>query len=166
MTNKGLTNAGITENDHVRARQVLAFAAAAQLPAADQAWLESHLEACDSCRAFAQDAGDLVRALRSIPVAADRTLVAATQIRVQLRARELRQRDERLWLVGVSCVVVTLTAVLTNLACWRGFTWLVERTHISAAAWPVAFVALFIVPALAASVLLLAQGTHLADHNR
>ena len=79
---------------------------------------------------------------------------------------ELRQRDERLWLVGVSCVVVTLAAVLTNLACWRGFAWLVERTHISAATWPVAFVALFIAPALAASVLLLAQGTHLANHNR
>jgi predicted anti-sigma-YlaC factor YlaD len=161
-----MNNTAITKNDHVRARQMLALADAAQLPAADRAWLESHLEACDSCRAFAQDAGDLVRALRSIPVAADRTLVAATQMRVRLRARELRQRDERLWLVGVSCVVVTLTAALTNLACWRGFTWLVERTHISAATWPVAFVALFIAPALAASVLLLAQGTHLANHNR
>jgi len=166
MTDKGITNTGLPNNDHVRARQMLSLADAEQLPAADRAWLESHLEACDSCRAFAQDAGDLVRALRSIPVAADRTLVAATQMRVRLRARELRQRDERLWLVGVSCVVVTLTAALTNLACWRGFTWLVERTHVSAATWPVAFVALFIVPALAASVLLLAKGTHLAEHNR
>ena len=65
-----------------------------------------------------------------------------------------------------SCVAVTLTAAFTNLACWRGFAWLVERTHISAATWPVAFVALWIAPALAASVLLLALGTHLADHNR
>jgi hypothetical protein len=61
---------------------------------------------------------------------------------------------------------VTLTAVLTNLACWRGFGWLVERTHVSGAAWPLAFVGIFIVPALATSVLLLAKGTHLADHSR
>lgn len=160
-----MTNTGMTNNDHVRARRMLALADAGQLPTADRAWLESHLEACDSCRAFAQDTGDVVRALRSIPVAADRTLVAATQMRVRLRARELRQRDERLWLVGVSCVAVTLAAAFTNLACWRGLTWLVERTHISAATWPVAFAALWIVPALAISVLLLAKGTHLADHN-
>jgi hypothetical protein len=108
----------------------------------------------------------VVRALRAVPVAADRSLVATTQMRVRLRARELQQREERMWLVGVSCVLVTLTAGLTNLACWRGFTWLVERTHIPAATWPVALVALWIVPALTAGVLLLARGTHLADHNR
>jgi hypothetical protein len=71
-----------------------------------------------------------------------------------------------MWLVAISCVAVTLTAVVTNLACWRGFNWLVERTHVSDIAWPIAFVAFFIVPVLAASVLLLAKGTHLADHNR
>ncbi len=153
-------------NDHERARQMLSLGGDSDLSNAERAWLESHVEACESCRVFAQDAGDVVRALRAIPVAADRSLVATTQMRVRVRARELRQREERMWLVGVSCVAVTLTAALTTLACWRGFTWLVERTHISAAAWPVAFVGLWIVPTLAASVLLLAHGTHLADRNR
>jgi len=167
MTDIGTINKGMADhNDHERARQMLALGDAGQLPSADHAWLESHLEACESCRAFAQDASDVVRALRAIPVAADRSLVTATQMRVRVRAREMRQREERMWLVGVSCVAVTLTAGFTNLACWRGFTWLVERSHVSVATWPVAFVALWIVPALAASVLLLAQGTHLADRNR
>ncbi|MGD0823975.1 MAG: hypothetical protein ABR908_05295 [Terriglobales bacterium] len=162
MNNKGVTD----HNDHERARQMLALGDATDLSGAGRAWLESHLQACESCRAFGQDAGDVVRALRAVPVAADRSLVATTQMRVRLRARELQQREERMWLVGVSCVLVTLTAGLTNLACWRGFTWLVERTHIPAATWPVALVALWIVPALTAGVLLLARGTHLADHNR
>ena len=162
MTNKGKTD----NNDHERARQMLALGEASDRSSADHVWLESHLEVCESCRAFGQDASDVVRALRAIPVAADCSLVATTQMRVRLRARELRQREERMWVVAVSCVLVTLTAGLTNLACWRGFAWLVERTDISAATWPVAFVALWIVPALAASVLLLAQGTHLADRNR
>jgi predicted anti-sigma-YlaC factor YlaD len=153
-------------DDHARARQMLALGDTGQLSAADQTWLERHLGACEGCRTFAQDATDMVRALRSIPVAADRSLVAATQMRVRQRARELRQREERMWLVAVSCVAVTLTAVVTNLACWRGFGWLVERTHVSGAAWPLAFVGIFIVPALATSVLLLAKGTHLADHSR
>jgi predicted anti-sigma-YlaC factor YlaD len=167
MTDMGTINKKMTDhNDHERARQMLSLGGDSDLSNADRAWLESHVEACESCRVFAQDAGDVVRALRAIPVAADRSLVATTQMRVRVRARELRQREERMWLVAVSCVAVTLTAVFTNLACWRGFTWLVERIHISAATWPVAFVALWIVPALAVSVLLLAHGTHLADRNR
>ncbi|MGA7559676.1 MAG: zf-HC2 domain-containing protein [Terriglobales bacterium] len=165
-TIKKMTDNNDNDHDHERARQMLSLGGDSELSGAERAWLESHMEACESCRAFAQDAGDVVRALRAIPVAADRSLVATTQMRVRLRARELRQREERMWLVGVSCVAVTLTAAFTNLACWRGFAWLVERTHISAATWPVAFVALWIAPALAASVLLLALGTHLADHNR
>jgi predicted anti-sigma-YlaC factor YlaD len=150
-------------HDHDRARRLLALAE--PLSASERAWLDGHRETCDSCRAFAQDTVELIRALRSVPVAADRTLVTTTQMRVRQRARELRQRDERMWLVGVSCALVTLTTAVTNIACWRGFTWVVERTHISAGIWPVAFVALWIVPALVASVLLLASGTHLADHN-
>jgi predicted anti-sigma-YlaC factor YlaD len=167
MTDKKMmTDHNDSDNNHARARQMLALGGDSDLSNADRAWLQSHLEACESCRAFDQDAGDVVRALRAIPVAADRSLVATTQMRVRARARELRQREERMWLVSVSCVAVTLTAAFTNLACWRGFGWLVERVHISAATWPVAFVALWIIPALAASVLLLAHGTHLADRNR
>jgi predicted anti-sigma-YlaC factor YlaD len=150
---------------HDRARRLLALADVEPLPGSERTWLNDHLGTCESCRAFALDAGELVRALRSVPVAADRTLVTTTQMRVRQRARELHQRDERIWLVGVSCALVTLTTLITNIACWRGFAWLVEHTHISADIWPVAFVALWIVPALAASVLLLANGTHFADHN-
>ncbi len=167
MTDMETTNRKMADhNDHERARQMLSLGGDSDLSSTDRAWLESHLEACESCRVFAQDASDVVRALRAIPVAADRSLVATTQMRVRVRARELRQREERMWLVGVSCVAVTLTAGFTNLACWRGFGWLVERVHISAATWPVAFVALWIIPALAASVLLLAHGTHLAERRR
>jgi predicted anti-sigma-YlaC factor YlaD len=152
-------------NDHERARMLLALADAASLAAAECAWLEKHLESCEPCRTFSQNTGDLVRALRSVPLAADRTLVITTQWRVRQRARELRQRQERMWLVGLSCVLVTLTAVLSNLAFVRGFGWLVEHSHISAGLLPVVFVGFWIVPVLAASVLFLAHGTHLADHS-
>jgi len=161
-TDKKMTD----HNDHERVQQMLSLGGDSDLSNTERAWLENHLEACESCRGFAQDASGVVQALRAIPVAADRNLVATTQMRVRTRARELRQREERIWLVAVCCVAVTLTAVFTNLACWRGFNWLVARIHLSAATWPMAFVALWIVPALAAGVLLLAHGTHLADHNR
>jgi predicted anti-sigma-YlaC factor YlaD len=152
-------------DDHERARMLLSLADAEPVPAAERSWLESHLEACDDCRGFAQNTGDLIRALRSVPVAADRTLVHTTQMRVRQRARELRRRDERLWLVAASCVLVTLAALVTNFAFWRGFAWFAEHAHVSASLGPVVFVALWIVPALAAGVFLLAHGTHLAEHN-
>ena len=149
-------------NDHERARMLLALGETDG--AGESAWLTGHLEQCEACRVFSQESTEVIGALRSIPVAASRSLVTTTQARVRQRARELQRRRERLWLVAVSCTLVTLTAILTNVVCWRGFEWLVEHSQVSAALWPLAFVGLWIVPALGASVLLLAHGTHLADH--
>ena len=158
-------------NAHERARQLIALSGPEALSAADRredqpsnAWLAAHLEACASCRAFAENAAETIRGLRSIPIAAERSLVSTTQMRLRRRALELQRHRERLWMVSVSCTAVTLCALLSTVALWRGFEWLGARAHLASSVWQVAFLVFCVMPALVAAILLLAKDTHLPDH--
>jgi hypothetical protein len=103
--------------------------------------------------------------LRSVPVAADRALVRTTQMRVRLHADQLRHRQERMWLVWMSCILVGLSAAITTPFLWRGFEWLGRSAHVSNPVWQVGFMVFWISPALAASLIFLARGIHLTDAN-
>jgi predicted anti-sigma-YlaC factor YlaD len=160
-----------TENDaHERARELIALAGPQVLSdqASSNAWLAAHLESCDPCRTFAENAAETIRGLRAIPIAAQRSLVSTTQLRVRRRALELQRHRERLWLVSVSCAAVTLCALLSAAALWRGFEWLGGRAQLSPSVWQVGFLVFCVMPALVTAILLLARGTqfdtHLADH--
>jgi anti-sigma factor RsiW len=154
----------MTDNVHERAQALIALADAQKVSAPDRTWLDRHLGECSACRAYASDTRDVIHALRSWPVAASSSLVAATQLRVRLRALELQRRHERLWLVTISCGLVTLSAGLTTLLAWRGWEWLGQQLQISSLAWQAFFVLVWIAPALIAGVMLLAKGTHLGEH--
>ncbi|MFZ1051503.1 MAG: hypothetical protein WBP65_08000 [Candidatus Sulfotelmatobacter sp.] len=157
---------------HERARKLIALAGPETLSAADRpsdqrssnAWLAAHLETCASCRAFAENAAQTIHGLRAIPIAAERSLVSTTQIRVRRRALELRRNRERLRLVSVSCTAVTLCALLSTVVLWRGFEWLGERAQLASSVWQVGFLVFCVMPALVAAILLLAKDRHLADH--
>ena len=150
-------------NAHERARQLIALAGPESDAdrASSNAWLIAHLETCAPCRAFAENAAETVRELRAIPIAAERGLVSATQIRVRRRALELQRQRERMWLVLVSCAAVTLCTLLGTAALWLGFEWLGVR---DSSVRQIAFLIFGLVPALVAAILLLAKDAHMAHH--
>ena len=153
------------DNDaHERARRLVALAGPESLSGPDQAWLAAHVETCASCRAFAENAAETIRELRGIPTAAERSLVSTTQMRVRRRALELQRQRERVWLVSVSCTAVTLCALLSAVALWRGFEWLGTRAQLASSVWQFGFLVFCVLPALVAGILLLAKDTHMADH--
>ncbi len=149
--------------DHEKARELIACGAA-DLEGAEQTWLRSHLEGCESCREYAVSAEKLVRSMRAVPVAADRTLVRTTQLRVRARARELRQRQERMVFVAICCAVVAISSVITTPLIWQGFEWLGRWNRLPNPVWQVAFVLFWIAPTMAASLLFVAHGTHLSSN--
>jgi anti-sigma factor RsiW len=151
----------MTRNPHDEARELIALGEG--LPEAQQARLRAHLDECEACRHYGEAANGVVRALRSLPIAADSRLVHATQMRVRFHASRLRETRERMWLVGMACLGVGLSATLTVPFLWRLFAWMGERAGVSTLVWQTGFVFFFIVPALAVSVLLLARGTHLTN---
>jgi predicted anti-sigma-YlaC factor YlaD len=162
----------VNTDAHERARKLIALAGSQELSPADRisdqpssnAWLAAHLETCASCRAFAENVGETIRGLRAIPIAAERSLVSTTQMRVRRRALELQRQRERLWLVSVSCTAVTLCALLSTVALWHGFEWLGTRARLASSVWQVGFLVFCVMPALLVGILLLAKDKHLADH--
>jgi predicted anti-sigma-YlaC factor YlaD len=160
------------QREHDRARKLIALARPETLSAPDNssenAWLAAHLEACASCRAFVDNVRETIYGMRGFPIAARRSLVSATQMKVRRRALELQRQRERMWLVAVSCAVVTLCGSLSAAALWRGFQWLGAETQLASSVWQVSFVVFCIMPALIAGIVMLARGTqfnsHFAEH--
>ncbi len=149
-------------NEHDEARELIALGDA--VSDAQQAWLRAHIDECEACRQYAATANGVVRSLRSLPLAADARLVRATQMRVRFHASRLREARERMWLVGMACLAVGLSATLSVPFLWRLFAWMGEQAGVSTVVWQTSFMVFFIVPALAVSVLLLARGTHFAGN--
>jgi predicted anti-sigma-YlaC factor YlaD len=152
----------VIPNPHQQAHELIACGTH-DLSDSQQAWLRTHLNECRSCRDYAQAAEQFVRSLRSVPVVADLALVRTTQMRVRLRSRELLQRQERMWLVWMSCVLVGLSVAISTPFLWLGWEWLAARAHVSGPVWQVGFMIFWLSPAVAASLLFLARGIHLTD---
>jgi predicted anti-sigma-YlaC factor YlaD len=148
---------------HEEARQLIALGE--DLSHAQQIWLSAHLQDCVTCRDYAEVAERVFRALRSQPVTADRRLVAATQLRVRFHARRLREVRERMWLVGMACFSVGLSATLTVPLVWRLFAWMGAWAGLSKGVWQTGFACFWIAPALVVSVLLLTRGTYLMTNH-
>jgi predicted anti-sigma-YlaC factor YlaD len=149
-------------NVHDEARELIALGEG--LPEAQQVWLRAHLGECEACRQYAESAGTVLRTLRTLPLAADARLVRATQMRVRFHAARLRETRERMWLVGMACLGVGLSATLSVPFLWRLFAWMGERAGVSTLVWQTGFMFFFIAPALVVSVLLLVRGTHLTNN--
>src|SRR6266567_7313302 len=113
----------MTRNAHDEARELIALGEG--LSDSEQAWLRAHQ--CEACRHYAEAANGVVRTLRSLPLAADSRLVRATQMRVRFHASRLRETRERIWLVGMACLGVGLSATLTVPLLWRLFAWMGEH---------------------------------------
>ena len=157
-------SASVNRDPHQQGRELIACGSQ-DLTDSQQTWLPAHLDGCASCRDYAQAAEQFVRSLRSVPVAADLTLVRTTQMRVRLHAGQLRQKQERLWFVCVSCILVGLSAAVTTPLLWRGFEWIGGWAQVSSPVWQVGFMVFWISPALAVSLIFLARGIHLTDAN-
>ena len=151
---------------HDLARELIACTGAEEITEERRSWLRAHLEQCASCREYADAASQLGSALRSIPFAAGSSLVGSTQLRVRQRAHELREQNERIRLVWMSCILLAISGAVTTPLLWEGFQWLGERLGISSAVWQLGFAVFWTAPALAASVLMVARGIHLDTRNR
>jgi len=151
----------MTRNAHDEARELITLGE--DLQDAQQLWLRAHLDKCEVCRHYAEAVNGVVRSLRALPLAADSRLVRATQMRVRFHASRLRETRERLWLVGLACLGVGLSATLTIPILWRLCAWIGAWAGVPALIWQAGFVFVFIAPALGVSVLLLARGTHITN---
>jgi len=154
----------MTRDIHEQAREFIALGGVDDIPEAERARLQTHIHECESCREYAEACGAAIRSVRAVPIAAGPALVHTTQIRVRERARQLREKQERLWLVWMSCLGVSLSAAITTPLLWRGFAWIGHWAEVSSPVWQTGFAMFWIAPALVTSVLLLGRGVHIAGN--
>jgi ferric-dicitrate binding protein FerR (iron transport regulator) len=153
----------MTRDVHQQAREWIVLTGAGGLSDAQQSQLQAHLRECDLCQKYAEDSSQVIRSLRSVPMAATPLLVRRTQARVRQHAQLLRQQRERLWMVGVTCAGVGFSAAVTIPIMWKIFSWMGTWAGVSSPVWQTGFTVFLIAPALLVSVLLLLRGVRLTD---
>lgn len=107
---------------HARAERLMGQEAVEGVTPAERQWLDRHLEACARCAGQARAVERAIRNLRSITVPTPPGLAGRTQLRVYLRAQELRPRPAA-WALWISFALSWLLGVASAPLVWRGFEW-------------------------------------------
>ncbi len=139
---------------HERARQLMAGGSTDN-------WLESHVRECAECGRYREQIESVVRALRSVSAMPSPGLVSATQLRVRLRARELRDREARLRPLWIACTVAILLSFVTTPYLWMGFSWAAHSLGLPDLLWQTGFVMAWAMPAILVASLAIAWRTQL-----
>src|SRR2546430_16393906 len=71
-------------------------------------------------------------------------------MRVRLRALDLQRQQERLWVICVCCVTVTLGTAFTTAVLWRGLAWMGQQARLPGPVWQIGLAALGLMPAIVA----------------
>lgn len=147
----------MTQDMHQRARHLTAAARVEGISAADQAWLEEHLETCAACAQDAAETRRALEALRWMAVNADPGMVRATRLQMRMRARELDEARSRSLLLWASGVFTTAFGMVTLPLLWRGFAWAGQQLHLPDAIWQLVFMAAWFLPAVVVALMLWKQ---------
>jgi hypothetical protein len=153
----------MSEDAHARAGHLIAQERVEGISVEERQWLNRHLLECGRCVDEARATEEAVRALRGVAVALPRALASRAQMRVRLRAQELRELEPRLRMVWIVCVVSWASGIASAPYVWRAFAWLGERTGAPKLVWEVGFGLWWTIPALIAAVVLLLENARKTD---
>src|SRR5262249_28276046 len=117
----------------------------------DDRWLAEHLAECESCAAADTQMTEALAAMRSMQISLPRNLAARTQMRVRLRAEELREHGPANRLIWAVAVMSWIFGLATAPLVWRGFAWVGGELHLPKLVWMAGVVLWWAVPALVAT---------------
>jgi len=140
---------------HVQANELLSRRRVEPLSRQDEGWLAAHLAECDSCAAEDARMADALAALRGMPINLPRSLASRTQLRVRLRAEELREHGPASRLIWAVACMSWIFGLATAPFVWRGFAWVGGELHLPKLVWITGVVLWWAVPALVATGIVL-----------
>ena len=118
----------MTNDLHVRARNLIAQGGIEHVSSDDQRWLEAHLAECESCANEQRQLRESLSALRAMHLDLPANLATRTQFRVRMRAEELREKEPAKKFVWAIAAVSWALGVSTAPWVWRGIEWLGQET--------------------------------------
>ena len=136
---------------HIRAQKLIAQQRVEGITREEEFRLAAHLAECESCAAFAREMEQALSAFRGVTAEVPRGLVNRTQLRVRLRAEELRERAPGRALMWAIAAVSWALGVATAPWVWRGFEWIGDQAGLSKPVWELGVVLWWAVPALIAT---------------
>jgi predicted anti-sigma-YlaC factor YlaD len=113
----------MTNDLHVRAKNLIAQGGIEHVSSDDQRWLEAHLAECESCANEQRQLRESLSALRTMHLDLPANLVSRTQFRVRMRAEEPAKKF--VWAIAA---VSWALGVSTAPWVWRGIDWLGQET--------------------------------------
>jgi predicted anti-sigma-YlaC factor YlaD len=137
-------------NLHERAERLIAQERVEGLADSDAGWLASHLNECAACSDLSESMNRALASMRANGVELPRGLAARTQLRVHLRASELREHSPTRRVLWAITAASWGLGVATAPWIWRGFAWFGEHTGLPRPLWQMGFVLWWVIPALAA----------------
>jgi hypothetical protein len=140
---------------HDRAVRLMAERRVGALSREDEQLLAAHLAECANCSAEDARVEEALSALRAMQISVPRNLSARTQLRVRLRAEELREHGPASRLVWAVAVMSWVFGLATAPFVWRGFAWLGSELHLPKLVWATGVVLWWVVPALVATGIVL-----------
>jgi hypothetical protein len=147
----------MTEQLHQRASDLMTRRRVESLSRDEEKWLARHLAECADCSAEEALLAHSLSALRAIHIDLPRNLVSRTQLRVRMRAEELREHgpaNRLIWAVAAMSWIFGLT---TAPFVWRGFAWLGNELHLPKLVWIAGVALWWAVPALVATGIVLME---------
>jgi anti-sigma factor RsiW len=155
----------MSEEIHARAARLMDAEVVEGIPATERAWLDEHLEGCAACRAHAERTTRALQSLRSLALQVNPALVSATQVRLRLRARELREHQARMRALWISCALSWVLGAVSAPLLWRGLAWLGPRLALPQPAWVAVFLLAWTMPGVVVGAVLAWQRWRAASEN-
>lgn len=141
----------MTRDSHQRASQLLAQRRVESLSREDAQWLTAHLAECESCVVAESQISEALSALRTMQIDVPRNLASRTQLRVRLRADELREVAPANRLIWAVAAMSWILGLATAPFVWRGFEWIGAHTGAPKLILQFGFVLWWGLPALLAA---------------
>jgi predicted anti-sigma-YlaC factor YlaD len=152
----------MTNDLHVRAKNLIAQGSIEHVSSDDQRCLEAHLAECESCANQQRQLRESLSALRTMAIELPPNLTSRTQMRVRIRAEELREHGPANRLIWAVALMSWVFGLATAPFVWRGFEWLGGELHLPKLVWAAGVVLWWIVPGLVAAGMVVLQKRGLA----
>ena len=144
----------MTNREHERAIDLITRRGAEEIAAPDTAWLEPHLATCAECAEYAALTNSTGRLLRSVAITASPALVMMTQARLRARSLEMRERESRMFLIGVSFCLGVLSSTASAWLWWKFGSWVAQMLGLPESIVGPGVLLFWLLPAIAIAMLL------------
>jgi predicted anti-sigma-YlaC factor YlaD len=142
---------------HERAERLIAQERVEGISEDERKWLGEHLAECAACAGWASATEQAIRSLRGLSVALPRALASRTQMRVRLRAQQMRAVQPRWRMVWAACGVSWAFGAATAPYVWRALEWIGHRVGLPDFVWEMGFGLWWALPAAIVAVILLME---------